>query len=162
MMKATADLVDEYEDILKSCSIQFRDFGARKRFFGPVRTVQCCRDNQLIKSLLNSPGEGAVLVVDGGGSLESALMGDMIAVAGVKNGWAGCVIYGAVRDVTMLATLEFGIKAIGVNPVKSAKLGAGIVDGAIELGGLKIESGQWIYCDEDGLVVAPHELSQRK
>ncbi len=158
MMKATADLVDEYEDMLKSCSIQFRDIGARKRFFGPVRTVRCFRDNQLIKSLLNEPGDGAVLVVDGGGSLDSALMGDMIAAAGIKNGWAGCVIYGAVRDVTTLASLDFGIKALGVNPLKSAKLGKGVVDTEIEFGGVRFAQGQWIYCDEDGLVVAPHEL----
>ena len=158
MMKATADLVDEFEDVLKSCSIQFRDIGARKQFFGPVRTVRCCRDNQLIKSLLNEPGDGAVLVVDGGGSLESALMGDMIAAAGIKNGWAGCVIYGAVRDVTTLASLDFGIKAVGVNPLKSAKLGEGVVDADIEFGGVRFAQGQWIYCDEDGLVVAPHEL----
>ena len=158
MIKATADLADEYEDIVRTCSIQFRDIGTRKQFFGPVRTVQCFRDNQLIKSLLNKPGDGAVLVVDGGGSLESALMGDMIAGAGMKNGWAGCVIYGAVRDVTALATLDFGIKAIGVNPLKSSKLGEGTVDVAVEFGGVRFEPGQWIYCDEDGLVVAPHEL----
>ena len=158
-MKSTADIFDEHGHLLQSCSIQFRDFGGHKQFFGPVRTLQCFKDNKLFKSLLSGPGEGAVLVVDGGGSLEAALMGDIIAALGVKNGWAGCVIFGAVRDSVELATLEFGVKAIGVNPAKSTKKGAGDVDKLIEFGGVRFEPGQWIYSDEDGLAIAPHELS---
>jgi regulator of ribonuclease activity A len=158
-MKATADLVDDYGDILQSSSIQFRDLGGRTRFFGPIRTLQCCKDNQLLKSLMSQSGQGAVLVVDGAGSLEAALLGDMIATLGMNNGWSGCVIHGAVRDSVILATLDFGVKALGVNPVKSSKIGEGEIGGAIEFGGVRFEPGQWIYCDEDGLVVAPNELS---
>ena len=158
-MKATADLVDDHGDILQGCTIQFRDMGGRTKFFGPVRTLQCFRDNQIFKSLVSGPGEGAVLVVDGAGSLEAALLGDMIAALGMNNGWAGCVINGAVRDSAILATLDFGVKAIGVNPVKSSKKGEGAVDVVVEFGGTRFEPGQWIYCDEDGLVIAPHELS---
>jgi regulator of ribonuclease activity A len=158
-MKATADLVDDYGDILQSSSTQFRDLGGRTRFFGPVRTLRCCKDNQLLKSLMSQSGQGAVLVVDGAGSLEAALLGDMLAALGMNNGWSGCVINGAVRDSTILATLDFGVKALGVNPIKSSKTGEGEIDVAIEFGGVRFGPGQWIYCDEDGLVVAPHELS---
>ena len=158
-MKATADLIDDFADILQSGFIQFRDMGGRKQFCGPVRTLRCLKDNKLFKAMLSEPGEGAVLVVDGGGSCEAALMGDMIAALGIKNGWAGCVINGVVRDSTILATLDFGVKAIGVNPAKSTKNGGGEADVVIEFGGVRFEPGQWIYCDEDGLVVSPHELS---
>ena len=157
-MKATADFVDDHGDTLQGCSIQFRDMGGRTQFFGPVRTLQCFQDNKIFKSLMSGPGDGAVLVVDGAGSLEAALLGDMIATLGMNNGWAGCVINGVVRDSAILATLDFGVKAIGVNPVKSSKKGEGTVDVVVEFGGTRFEPGQWIYCDEDGLVVAPHEL----
>ncbi len=159
-MKATADLIDDFGDILQSCSIQFRDMGGRKQFSGPVRTLQCFKDNQIFKAMLSEPGNGAVLVVDGAGSYEAALLGDMIAAIGMNNGWAGCVINGVVRDSTILATLDFGVKAIGVNPAKSTKKGAGEADVVVEFGGVRFASGQWIYCDEDGLVVAPNELSE--
>ena len=157
-MKTTADLADDYADILQSCAIQFRDMGGRARFSGPVRTLECFKDNKLFKSIMSEPGDGAVLVVDGKGSLDAALMGDMIAALGMNNGWAGCVINGAVRDSVILGTLDFGVKAIGTNPIKSTKTGAGKADIAIDFGGVSFEPGQWIYCDEDGAIVAPHQL----
>lgn len=157
-MKATADLIDDFGDILQSCSIQFRDMGGRKQFCGPVRTLRCLEDNKIFKAMLSEPGEGAVLVVDGAGSCEAALLGDMNAALGMNNGWAGCVINGVVRDSTILATLDFGVKAIGVNPAKASKNGDGEADIAVEFGGVRFEPGQWIYCDDDGLVVSSHEL----
>ena len=159
MSKATADLYDEHADTVRTCALQFRDFGGRRRFSGPVRTVQCLRDNQLFRSLLDEPGHGAVAVVDGGGSLETALLGDMIASKGARNGWAGCVIVGAVRDTQELACIDFGVKALGVNPAKSSKAGLGSVNQAVEVGGLMIHPGDWIYCDEDGILVSPVELA---
>ena len=158
-MKATTDLFDDYEDIVATCSTQFRDFGARVRFFGPVRTVKCYRDNQLFRALLDEPGNGAVVIVDGAGAMESALMGDIIAAKGLKNGWSGVVINGAVRDAAELARIDFGAKALGTNPRKSSKTGAGEVDVPVEFGGVRFEPGQWVYCDEDGVLVAPRELS---
>jgi regulator of ribonuclease activity A len=158
-MKATTDLFDENEGIVATCATQFRDFGARVRFYGPVRTVKCHRDNQLFRALLDEPGDGAVVIVDGGGAMESALMGDIIAAKGHKNGWAGVVIYGAVRDSAELARIDFGAKALGTNPRKSSKTGAGDVDVAVEFGGVRFEPGQWVYCDEDGVLVSPRELS---
>ncbi|WP_067477118.1 ribonuclease E activity regulator RraA [Actinomadura hibisca] len=155
---ATADLIDDFGDELRSCETQFRQYGGRAAFAGPVVTVRCLRDNGLVKKLLNSPGEGRVLVVDGAGSLASALMGDMIAAAAVANGWAGVVINGAVRDVAELRKLDLGAKALGSNPRKSAKDGAGEVDVPVTFGETEFRPGDWLYSDEDGIVLAEREL----
>ena len=128
-MKPTTDLYDDYEGSVTTCSTQFRDFGGRTQFFGPIRTVRCFRDNQLFRALLDEPGDGAVVIVDGGGSTESALMGDLIAAKGAKNGWAGVVILGAIRDSAEVGNIDLGVKALGVNPAKSTKTGDGDVDG---------------------------------
>ncbi|WP_289008489.1 ribonuclease E activity regulator RraA, partial [uncultured Thermomonospora sp.] len=151
---ATADLIDEFDAELASCETQFRQYGARTAFAGPIATIRCHRDNALVKKLLNTPGEGRVLVVDGGGSLASALMGDLIAASAVEQGWSGVVINGAVRDVATLRTLNLGIKALGSNPRKSAKEGAGEVDVPVTFGGVEFRPGHWLYSDEDGIVVA--------
>ncbi|MFD0683307.1 ribonuclease E activity regulator RraA [Actinomadura fibrosa] len=155
---ATADLIDDFGDELRSCETQFRQYGARTAFAGPVATVRCLRDNGLVKRLLNSPGDGRVLVVDGGGSLASALMGDLIAAAAVENGWGGVVINGVVRDVATLRTLDLGAKALGSNPRKSAKDAAGEVDVPVTFGGVEFRPGDWLYSDEDGIVVAERAL----
>lgn len=156
--RPNADLFDDYGDISRTCSTQFKDYGAVRRFSGPVRTVQCYRDNQLFRALLDEPGDGAVAVVDGSGSLESALMGDIIAAKGLKNGWHGVVILGAIRDSAVIGKMDFGVKALGVNAAKSSKDGTGDVDAIVEFGGVRFEPGHWIYCDEDGILVAPHPL----
>lgn len=152
-MTATADLYDERGDALDSVSLQFLDLGGRAAFSGPVRTVVCHRDNGLVKQILNSPGDGGVLVVDGGGSLESALMGDLIAAAAVENGWAGVIIRGAVRDRTALRELDLGIKALGSNPRKSAKDGAGEVDVPVMLGDVEVRPGAMLWADPDGILI---------
>ena len=113
-MKPTTDLYDDYEGQVATCALQFRDFGGRTQFFGPIRTVRCDRDNQLFRALLDEPGNGAVVVVDGGGSTATALMGDIIAAKGAKNGWAGVVINGAIRDSAEIGRIDFGAKALGV------------------------------------------------
>ncbi|GLZ09915.1 putative 4-hydroxy-4-methyl-2-oxoglutarate aldolase [Actinomadura sp. NBRC 104425] len=155
---ATADLIDDFGDELRSCETQFRQYGGRTAFAGPVATVRCLHDNGLVKQLLNGPGEGRVLVVDGAGSLATALMGDMIAGAAVRNGWSGVVINGAVRDVAALRTLDLGIKALGSNPRKSAKDAAGEVDVPVAFGGVEFRPGDWLYSDEDGIVLATRDL----
>lgn len=156
--RPNADLYDDYGDISQTCSTQFQDYGAIRQFSGPIRTLKCFRDNQLFKELLNQPGNGAVMVMDGSGSLESALMGDMIAASGLKNGWAGVVILGAIRDSVAIGKMDFGVKALGVNAAKSSKDATGEVDSVVEFGGVHFEPGHWIYCDEDGILVAPQEL----
>lgn len=155
----TADLVDDFEDQVTACTTQFRDFGGRKRFSGPIRTVSCRNDNQLIKTLMGEPGNGAVLVVDGGASMDTALMGDLIAAKGMNNGWSGAVILGPIRDSVVIGGLDFGVKALGTVPVKSTKAGAGAVDAVVAFGGASFTPGQWVYCDEDGVLVASHELT---
>ncbi|GAA3199524.1 ribonuclease E activity regulator RraA [Actinocorallia longicatena] len=158
MTFATADLIDDFEAELQSCETQFRQFGGLQVFSGRISTIRCFRDNGLVKKILNSPGEGRVLVVDGGDSLASALCGDLIAKAAVDNGWSGLVINGVVRDTVTLATLRLGVKALGSNPKKSAKDGAGEVDVPVSFGGVDFRPGAWLYSDHDGIVVADREL----
>ncbi|MDF3051074.1 MAG: ribonuclease [Pseudonocardia sp.] len=157
---ATADLVDEHGDALQSCDLQFRQFGARSRFAGRVVTVACHEDNALLKSVLSEPGEGRVLVVDGEGSLHTALMGDLIAGLAVASGWSGAIINGAVRDVATLRTLELGIKALGSNPRKSAKTGAGERDVPVTFGGVTFGPGDEVFSDDDGIVVLPADVAR--
>lgn len=155
MSISTADLYDENGPALASVSLQFRDFGAVTSFSGVARTVQCARDNALLKGILATPGEGAVLVVDGGGLLETALMGDMIAASAVENGWAGVIIQGAIRDSVAIGSLPLGVKALGTNPAKSSKNGTGSVDIPVQLGNVTVAPGAMIYADLDGILVAP-------
>ncbi|GAA4283869.1 ribonuclease E activity regulator RraA [Brevibacterium daeguense] len=152
-MTATADLYDERGDELDSVSVQFLDLGGQAAFSGPIRTVRCHRDNALLKAILSSPGHGGVLVVDGGGSLESALMGDLIGASAVENDWAGVIIYGAVRDRTALARLPLGIKALGSNPRKSGKTGSGEADVPVTIGGVEFVPGRTVWADPDGILV---------
>jgi regulator of ribonuclease activity A len=152
-MTATADLYDEHGEALASLSVQLRDFGGVRSFSGPIRTVRCFEDNGLVKAVTQTPGEGAVLVVDGGGSLRSALMGDLIAAAAVENGWAGAIIHGAIRDSVAIGGLRLGVKALGTNPRKSSKTGAGVLDEAVEIGGVVFRPGATVYADEDGVLV---------
>ena len=159
MSFATADLVDLHSDLLKSCGTQFRQFGGRTRFHGPIRTIRTLEDNALIKQILSTPGDGAVLIVDGGESLRTALVGDVIAGLGQKNGWVGLVISGAVRDTLVLAQLDMGIKALGSNPWRSGKAGTGERDVPVNIGGVEFRPGGWVYSDEDGLLVSPRALS---
>ncbi|MDQ0380606.1 ribonuclease E activity regulator RraA [Amycolatopsis thermophila] len=153
MTFSTADLVDEHGDQLRVCDTQFRQFGATRVFSGRVRTVSCFQDNGLVKQLLATPGDGAVLVVDGRGSLHTALTGDIIARSAVDNGWAGLVINGAVRDSAVLAGLPIGIKALGTNPRKSSKAGDGSVDVPVGFGGVTFRPGDLLYADDDGVVL---------
>jgi regulator of ribonuclease activity A len=151
--RPTADLVDGIGPDVRSCDLQFRQFGGRSEFAGPISTVRCFEDNALLKSVLSGPGNGEVLVIDGSGSLHTALVGDVIAELARSNGWAGLVINGAVRDAAALRGIDIGIKALGTNPRKSTKTGAGERDVEISLGGVTFAPGQIAYSDDDGIVV---------
>ena len=151
---ATADLVDQYGDQLASVAAPFRSFGGRPRFFGEVVTIKCFEDNALLKQTLAEypQPQGKVLVIDGGGSYRAALVGDIIAGIAVDRGWSGLVVHGVVRDAVALGTLPIGIKALGTNPAKSSKTGAGQADIAVDIAGVTFRPGHWVYCDEDGIV----------
>ncbi len=149
----TADLVDEHGETLQSCDLQLRQYGGLPRFHGALRTVACFQDNLLVRQVLSTPGNGGVLVVDGGGSLHTALVGDVIAALAQANGWAGLVVHGAVRDVAALRGLDLGVKALGSNPRKSGKTGVGEVDLPVTFGGVTFWPAAHLYSDEDGIVV---------
>ncbi|TYB56589.1 RraA family protein [Nonomuraea sp. PA05] len=153
MTIVTADLFDERGDQLDSCDLQLRQYGGRRAFSGPIVTVRCHEDNALLKRVLSEPGQGRVLVVDGGGSLHTALMGDLIAGLAVSNGWAGVVINGAVRDVAALRELDLGVKALGSNPRKSGKQGTGERDIPVSFGGIVFHPGAELFSDDDGILV---------
>lgn len=148
----TADLFDERGDELQSVSIQFLRLG-RRAFDGPIRTIRCFQDNALVKRTLAERGDGKVLVIDGGGSLETALIGDLIAASAVENGWAGVVVHGAVRDRVAIDGLDLGVKALGSNPRKSSKAGTGEVDEVLAFGGVSFRPGAHLWSDEDGILV---------
>lgn len=154
---ATADLIDAAPDT-PSCELPLRSFGQRKKFCGRIRTIRCLKDNALIKAALNTPSDGEVLVVDGHGSHYSALIGDQIAEAGRKNGWAGAVVFGVIRDSAAVDAMDFGIKALGTNPRKSAKAGVGERDVPVAFGNVVFVPGHYLYSDEDGILVNPEPI----
>ena len=153
-VRPTADLYDEYGERLQSCDLQLRQYGSVHAFFGTITTVRCFQDNALLKSILTEEdGTGRVLVIDGEGSLHTALMGDMIAKIAVENHWAGIIINGAVRDVAVLSQLPIGVKALGSNPRKSTKTGAGERHVVVDFGAAAFLPGAVVYADDDGIVV---------
>ncbi|MCT9002559.1 ribonuclease E activity regulator RraA [Microbacterium memoriense] len=152
-MTSTADLFDDRGDELDSLALPLHDLGGRVSFDGPIRTIRCHRDNALVKQVLATPGGGAVLVIDGGGSLESALVGDLIAASAVAHGWAGIIVHGAIRDRAVIATLPLGVKALGSNPRKSAKDGVGEVDVPVVIAGVHFAPGRHVWADADGILV---------
>lgn len=158
MTFATTDLSDEHPEAA-ICVLPFRSFGQRKRFAGRIRTVQSYHDNVVLKQQLSERSEGEVLVVDGGGSLAYALIGDLIAALGMNSGWAGVIVHGAIRDSVAIDALDFGIKALGTCPRRSAKNGLGLVDVPVSFGGVTFVPGQWVYSDEDGILVAEKKLT---
>lgn len=133
----------------------FRDYGKRSKFAGPVTTVKCFEDNSLVKAALDTPGQGRVLVVDGGASLRRALVGGNLGAAGAKNGWAGIVVDGCVRDSAELAACDLGIRALGLMPLPTEKRNEGQRDVAVQIQGVWVRAGDWLYADEDGIVVMP-------
>jgi len=157
-MVATADLYDAHGETLRVLAPIFRDFGGKRTFEGPVVTLKVHEDNSLVRSTLEEPGEGRVLVVDGGGSLRCALVGDNLAEIGLDNGWAGIVVYGCIRDAEPIGALAIGVKAIATNPRKSVKKGVGERDVELRFGEVTIKPGEYLYADADGVVVADGRL----
>ena len=160
----TCDLLDdhtEHDFQVVSPSIDgkfFKSYGAIKSFGGQVVTVKCFEDNSRVKELLATDGQGKVLVVDGGASMRCALMGDMIAESAVNNHWSGVIIYGCVRDVDAIAELNLGVHALAAIPQKSNRKGLGEVDISLSFGGVTVQSGDYVYADNNGIIIAKEKL----
>ena len=153
LVTATADLLDAHGDDAAVCETPLRPFGGVHSFSGEIATVRCFEDNVLVKRAVGGPGNGRVLVVDGGGSVRGALLGDSIAALALENGWAGVVINGCVRDAAALAGLPLGVAALGTHPRASGKSGDGEVDVPVSFGGVTFTPGALVASDDDGLVV---------
>jgi len=159
MNVSTPDLCDAHPDKVRVLEPLFRSYGAKPRFGGQVVTVKCFEDNSLVKDFSTREGSGKVLVVDGGGSLRRALLGDMIGEVMVKNGWEGIVINGCVRDVEALNKLDLGIRALNSIPVKTDKRGLGDANVAVRFAGVDIAPGDWLYADATGIIVSHDALT---
>jgi len=160
---STCDLCDAHEDNIASGSLQalppgYRHFGKRSRFAGPAGTLKVFEDNALVRATLETPGEGKVLIVDGGGSLRSALVGGNLAKLAENNGWAGIIVHGCVRDTLELNDCEVGLQALGTIPRRSARKGIGEKDLVVNISGVIVHPGDMIYADEDGVIVCRERL----
>jgi regulator of ribonuclease activity A len=157
MSWTTPDLCDNYPEVAVAAPV-FRNYGGKPAFCGSIVTIDCFEDNSRVRDLVATDGRGKVLVVQGGGSLRRSLLGDMLAEKAVANGWSGFVINGCVRDIEALAKLPLGVKALAACPVKTEKLGAGEVDVEVSFAGITFSSGQWLYADGNGVIVANRDL----
>ena len=173
----TADLCDAHAPRVAIVAPVFRSFGGRRRFHGAIATLRCFEDNSLVRERLGEPGDGRVLVIDGGASmrcalvgdqlvpggiascsLNCALVGDQLGALGVKNGWSGVIVFGCVRDTAALGAMDLGVLALAPHPLKSVKRGAGERDVTVAFAGVSFAPGAWVYADEDGVVVAATPL----
>lgn len=150
----TADLCDQYEAELHVAEPLFRSYGGARAFHGRISTLKIYEDNVLVRRAFEEAGDGRVLVVDGGGSLRYALVGDLLASLAQRNGWAGVVVYGAIRDAHEIAQLPLGVYALNTCPRRSPKLGQGERDVVVSFAGVTFQPGAYLYADEDGIVVA--------
>ncbi len=151
---ATADLCDAHGENIRVAQPIFNSYGGRAAFAGPIRTLRLLEDNSLVRSALERPGDGAVLVVDGGGSRNCALLGDLLGALAVRNNWAGIVINGCIRDSKQIAAMDLGVLALATHPRKSRKQNRGEADVTINIAGIAVAPGNYLYADEDGLIVA--------
>jgi regulator of ribonuclease activity A len=155
---ATTDLSDANPHVPALEPI-FSDFGGRLSFHGPAHTLKLHEDNSLVRAALEQPGDGKVLVVDGGGSERCALLGDQLAALGVENGWAGVIVYGCIRDSEAIMEMDIGVKALSTHPKKSEKRGIGLEGIPVSFAGVTIRPGDMVYADSDGILVSPEPIS---
>ncbi|MEK0428817.1 MAG: hypothetical protein RL001_1344 [Pseudomonadota bacterium] len=163
MSWSTCDLCDAHEDKIADGRLQtlppgYRHFGNRQRFAGPARTLKVFEDNALVRSTLETPGEGKILVVDGGGSLRSALVGGNLGKLAEGNGWAGIIVNGCVRDTLELNVCDVGVLALGTIPRRSERKSVGEKDTVVNMSGVLVHPGDMIYADEDGVLVSREPL----
>ena len=155
---ATTDLCDEFADRLQIPAPIFKSFGGKAAFCGPIATLKVFEDNALVRSTLSTPGAGKVLVVDGGGSLRCALVGDQLAALAIQNNWSGVVVFGSIRDSAVVKEMAVGLVALSTHPLRSARKGIGEADIAVTFAGVTFKPGAYIYADADGIIVADQRL----
>ena len=158
MTTATADLCDAHPGVVWDCHTPFPSFGQVAAFHGPIRTLSVLDDNALVRQALERPGQGAVLVVNGGGSLNRALVGDNLPKLAIDNGWAGIIVHGAIRDSGVIDAMPVGVKAVGTIPLRADRDAIGEIDIPTAFGGVIFTPGDWLYADAAGVIVAPHRL----
>ena len=151
---ATADLCDAHPDAVQVLALPWLDLGGRAAFSGQISTIKAFDDNSRVREAVAEVGRGRVLVVDAAGSLARAMLGDLLAAKAVANGWEGVVIVGAIRDSAAIAQLDIGVKALGRCPRKTEKLGDGRRDVVLEITGISVQPGQWLYADADGVIIS--------
>lgn len=150
----TCDLCDHHDAQVRVLELPLRDYGGRIGFDGIVSTIKAYEDNSLVRDAVAEPGNGRVLVIDGGGSMRRSMLGDLLAAKALENGWAGVVVFGAIRDSAAIGAMALGVKALGTCPRKTDKLGQGLRDVPVQFGGLVIRPGEWLCADADGVVLA--------
>jgi regulator of ribonuclease activity A len=155
---ATADLVDAFPGEVRGSTLALRLFGRRSTVGGVASTVRVFEDNLLVREVLSEPGEGRILIVDGGHSRYRALLGDQLATLGIDNGWSGAIVLGAIRDSVPLDSLDFHVKALATQPLKSRKTGAGEREVPVRLGEAEVFPGNFVYSDPDGILVSDRRL----
>ena len=158
MTYSTPDICDQFPDHLQIAEPLFTEFGGKDSFSGEIVTIKCFEDNSLVKQNLATAGHGKVLIVDGGGSLRCALLGDLLGAMAVQNGWQGVLVYGCVRDVEILKSMDLGVRALNCYPLKSNRRNEGQLNVPVRFAGVNFEPGQHLYADENGIVVANEEL----
>jgi regulator of ribonuclease activity A len=158
MAHSVPDICDDYPDDTRVLDPLFSDFGKKRRFSGEVVTIKCFEDNSLVRDLVRSEGKGRVIVVDGGGSLRHALLGDLLAANAAENGWSGLLINGCVRDVEILKVIDLGIRALNCHPMKTEKRGEGQLNVPIRFAGVRFSPGSFLYADANGIVIAAKDL----
>lgn len=163
MTFSTCDLCDAHPERLAAGSLAvlppiFTAYGKRQTFSGKAYTLQVFEDNALVRATLETPGDGRVLVIDGGSSMARALVGGNLGLLAVKNNWAGIVVDGAIRDVAEINACDTGIRALALNPQRSARTGTGKLNGPVLIARVPVEPGDWIYADPDGILVSRDAL----
>ena len=155
----TPDLCDEYPELIQVVEPMFNNYGGRESFGGEIVTLKAFEDNSKVRELVATDGKGKVMVVDGGGSLRRAMLGDMLAEKAAKNGWEGIIIYGCIRDVDVIMETELGVQALATNPLKTDKKGLGELNVEVKFGGVVFVPGQYVYADNNGVIVSPEPLN---
>lgn len=158
MSLSTADLCDAHEDRVQVCDPILRDYGGRSCFSGPIATIKCFEDNSRVRERLATQGGGRVLVVDAGGSLRCAMLGELLAETAAQNHWAGVILFGCIRDSVAIARMDLGVKALATHPRRSVKRDEGVEELVVCFAGVHFTPGQYVYCDEDGILVSSEAL----